>query len=120
MRSKETSHVIDLGTGPLGPLGSEPKDMKRDRGSIMTAPPFGYSPELPLRRPCGPKSRPALSAASLPAKLPAGISRSLRRLKGPHQRLSIFRVTLTPACDGPLDPLPDPSPLENGRPSCSA
>src|SRR3546814_20275458 len=76
--------------------------MKRDRGSIQTAPPFGYSPELPLRRPGGPQARPALSAASLPAKLPAGISRSLRRLKGLHQRPSICRVTLAPRCHGRL------------------
>ncbi|HEY9536908.1 MAG TPA: hypothetical protein VIS03_04885 [Kiloniellaceae bacterium] len=81
--------------------------MKRDRGSILTAPPFGYSPELPLRRPGGPKARPALSAASLPAKLPAGISRSLRRLKGLHQRLSICRVTLAPGCDGRLAAIED-------------
>jgi hypothetical protein len=107
MRSKETSHVVDLGTGPLGPLGSEPDGMRRDRGSILTAPPFGYSPELPLRRPGGPKARPALSAASLPAKLPAGIARSLRRLKGLHQRLSICRVTLAPGCDGRLGAIED-------------
>lgn len=107
MRSKETSHVANLGTGPLGPLGNESKDMRRDRGSVLTAPPFGYSPELPLRRPGGPKARPALSAASLPAKLPAGITSSLRRLKGLHQRLSICRVTLAPGCDGRLAAIDD-------------
>lgn len=105
MRSKETSHVV--GTGPLGPLGSEPEDMRRNRGSVLTAPPFGYSPELPLRRPGGPKARPALSAASLPAKLPAGIVSSLRRLKGLHQRLSICRVTLAPGCDSRLAAIED-------------
>lgn len=81
--------------------------MRRDRGSVLTAPPFGYSPELPLRRPGGPKARPALSAASLPAKLPTGIASSLRRLRGLHQRLSLCRVTLAPGCDGRLTAIDD-------------
>lgn len=107
MRSKETSHVVPFGTGPLGPLGNDQDGMMRKRGSVLTAPPFGYSPELPLRRPGGPKARPALSAASRPARLPAGIASSLRRLKGLHQRLSICRVTLAPGCDGRLATIDD-------------
>jgi len=109
MRSKETSHVVPFGTGPLGPLGNAPGDMLRERGSVLTAPPFGYSPELPLRRPGGPKARPALSAASRPARLPAVISSSLRRLKGLHQRLSLCRVTLAPGCDSRLTAIEDRS-----------
>jgi len=92
--------------------------MSTKRGSILTAPPFGYSPELPLRRSGGPKARPALSASqdtlapkhTVPAsRLPAGILRSLRRLKGLHQRLSLCRVTLAPGCDGRLCAIDDRS-----------
>jgi hypothetical protein len=99
-------------------MGSEPLGMSHERGSILTAPPFGYSPELPLRRPGGPKARPARSAAdpsfSLPGTsaatgLPAGIVSSLRRLRGLHQRLSICRVTLAPGCDSRLGPIDDRS-----------
>jgi hypothetical protein len=109
MRSKETSHVVRFSNGPLGPWGNELDGMRRDRGSILTAPPFGYSPELPLRRPGGPKARPALSAAPLLAKLPPGISRSLRRLRGLRQRLSLCRVTLAAGCDGRLAAIEDRS-----------
>jgi hypothetical protein len=84
-----------------------------ERGSILTAPPFGYSPELPLRRPGGPKARPALSASAHPAhhatRLPPGIESSLRRLKGLHQRLSLCRVTLAPGCDSRLSAIEDRS-----------
>ncbi|HEY9549695.1 MAG TPA: hypothetical protein VIR45_09355 [Kiloniellaceae bacterium] len=83
--------------------------MSWNRGSVLTAPPFGYSPELPLRRPGGPKARPALSAAHSSARLPAIIASSLRRLKGLHQRLSICRVTLAPGCDGRLAAIDDRS-----------
>src|SRR3546814_3040653 len=84
--------------------------MSWNRGSVLTAPPFGYSPELPLRRPGGPKARPALSVAhSSSAKLPATIASSLRRLKGLHQRLSICRITLAPGCDGRLAAIDDRS-----------
>jgi len=93
--------------------------MRWERGSILTAPPFGYSPELPLRRPGGPKARPANSAfsassgsassGSVPCSLPAGIASSLRRLKGLHQRLSLCRVSLAPGCDGRLDSIDDRS-----------
>lgn len=116
MRRKQSSHVANFGTGPLGPLGSAPEDMIWERGSILTAPPFGYSPELPLRRPGGPKARPALSASAASAspgghasRLPAGIVSSLRRLKGLHQRLSLCRVTLAPGCDGRLGAIEDRS-----------
>jgi hypothetical protein len=68
-------------------------------------PPFGYSPELPLRRSGGPKARPAHP----PARLPRGIARSLRRLRGLHLRLSLCRVTLTPGCDSRLARIDDPS-----------
>ncbi len=99
-------------------MGSEPIGMSRERGSILTAPPFGYSPELPLRRPGGPKARPARSAAqpsvSLPVisaavSLPAGIVSSLRRLRGLHQRLSLCRVTLAPGSDSRLGAIEDRS-----------
>jgi hypothetical protein len=87
--------------------------MSWERGSILTAPPFGYSPELPLRRPGGPKARPALSASansiSYATRLPSGILRSLRRLKGLHQRLSLCRVTLAPGCDSRLTAIDDRS-----------
>jgi len=106
MRSKQTTHVVDLGANPLGPLGSDPERMSWDRGSVLTAPPFGYSPELPLRRPGGPKARPALSVS---ARLPAGIASSLRRLKGLHLRLSLCRVTLAQGCDGRLAAVDDRS-----------
>ncbi|MGF1630691.1 MAG: hypothetical protein ACFCUT_14555 [Kiloniellaceae bacterium] len=79
--------------------------MRCDRGSVLTAPPFGYSPELPLRRPGGPKARPAHSAA----RLPVGIASSLRRLKGLHQRLSLCRVTLAPGCHSRLTAIDDRS-----------
>ena len=79
--------------------------MSWDRGSILTAPPFGYSPELPLRRPGGPKARPAHSAA----RLPSSIASSLRRLKGLHQRLSLCRVTLARGCDSRLTAIEDRS-----------
>jgi len=69
----------------------------------MTAPPFGYSPELPLCRPGGPKTRPAHSASHLPA----GIASSLRRLRGLHLRLSLCRITLAPGCDSRLTPIDD-------------
>jgi hypothetical protein len=71
----------------------------------LTTPPFGYSPELPLRRPGGPKARPAHP----PARLPQGIARSLRRLRGLHLRLSLCRVALTPGCDSRLLRIDDPS-----------
>lgn len=84
--------------------------MSWERGSILTAPPFGYSPELPLRRSGGPKARPAHSASAGPAsRLPAGIVNSLRRLKGLHQRLSLCRVTLAPGCDSRLGDIDDRS-----------
>ncbi|GAB4352848.1 MAG: hypothetical protein Kow00114_01700 [Kiloniellaceae bacterium] len=97
--------------------------MSWERGSVLTAPPFGYSPELPLRRPGGPKARPASSrfAAALesaspqplpsaaPCGLPAGIARSLRRLRGLHQRLSLCRVSLAPGCDSRLARIDDRS-----------
>lgn len=81
--------------------------MERNRGSILTAPPFGYSPELPLRRPGGPNARPAHSATPLLAKLPAAVASSLRRLKGLRQRLSLCRVTLEPGCDSRLSAIED-------------
>lgn len=109
MRSKETSHVVGFSSGSLGPWGNGLDDMRRDRGSVLTAPPFGYSPELPLRRPGGPKARPALSAAPRLAKLPAGIARSLKRLKGLRQRLSLCRVTLAAGCDSRLAAIEDRS-----------
>ena len=105
MRSKQTSHVIDIGNDPLGPLGSDAEGMRWNRGSVLTAPPFGYSPELPLRRPGGPKARPAHFAA----RLPNGIASSLRRLKGLHQRLSLCRVTLAAGCDSRLTDIDDRS-----------
>jgi hypothetical protein len=83
--------------------------MRWDRGSVLRAPPFGDSPELPLRRPGGPKARPALSAASFPARIPEGISRSLRRLKGLRQRLSLCRVSLAYGCDSRLSGIEDRS-----------
>ena len=87
--------------------------MSWERGSILTAPPFGYSPELPLRRSGGPKARPALSAAgasvAFASRLPAGIISSLRRLKGLHLRLSLCRITLAPGCDGRLCTIDDRS-----------
>jgi hypothetical protein len=87
--------------------------MNWERGSILTAPPFGYSPELPLRRSGGPKARPATSASADPlayaTRLPAGIVCSLRRLKGLHQRLSLCRVTLAPGCDSRLGAIEDRS-----------
>lgn len=43
------------------------------------------------------------------SRLPAGIVRSLRRLKGLHQRLSLCRVTLAPGCDGRLSGIDDRS-----------
>ncbi len=98
MRSKQPSHVHLIYGGPLSPLGSQPDDMSGERGSVLTAPPFGYSPELPLRRPGGPKTRPALSALSMPQ----GITSSLRRLRGLHLRLSLCRVTLARGSDGRL------------------
>ena len=103
MRSKQTSPVVDSSGDPLGPLGSGADGTGWERGSILTAPPFGYSPELPLRRPGGPKTRPANSACPLPD----GIVSSLRRLKGLHQRLSICRVFLTLGCDSRLDAIED-------------
>lgn len=113
MRRKQSPHVANFGSGPLGPLGSEPEDMNWERGSILTAPPFGYSPELPLRRSGGPKARPAHPASAEPAaavsRLPAGIVSSLRRLKGLHQRLSLCRVTLAPGCDSRLGAIEDRS-----------
>jgi len=114
MRSKQTSHVVDIGHDPLGPLGSAPDDMRWERGSILTAPPFGYSPELPRRRPGGPKARPANSTFSVtsgqaPSRLPAGIVSSLRRLKGLHQRLSLCRVSLASGCDSRLPSIEDRS-----------
>ena len=69
--------------------------MERDRGSILTAPPFGFSPELPLRRPGGPTARPAHS-------VPDGIKDSLRRLRGLHLRLSLCRIGLRQGSDGRL------------------
>ncbi len=113
MRRKQSPHVENFGGGPLGPLGSAPEDMSWERGSILTAPPFGYSPELPLRRSGGPKARPARSASgeAVPraARLPSGIVRSLRRLKGLHQRLSLCRVTLAPGSDARLGAIEDRS-----------
>lgn len=119
MRSKQTSHVVDIAHDPLGPLGSAADGMRWERGSVLTAPPFGYSPELPLRRPGGPKARPAssaFSAASATAvagyascRLPATIASSLRRLKGLHQRLSLCRVSLAPGCDSRLAGIDDRS-----------
>lgn len=71
-----------------------------DGGSILTAPPFGFSPELPLRRPGGPTARPASS-------LPDGIRESLRRLRGLNLSLSLCRVSLVPGSDGRLTALED-------------
>ena len=105
MRSKQTTHDHLIDGGPLSPLGSDSDDMSWKRGSILTAPPFGYSPELPLRRPGGPKTRPALSAL----RMPGAIVTSLRRLRGLHLRLSLCRVILAPGCDGRLGPIDDPS-----------
>lgn len=105
MQSKPTSHVPCLESDPLGPVGNDSEDMRWERGSILTAPPFGYSPELPLRRPGGPKARPARSASS--CSLPSGIARSLLRLRGLHLRLSLCRVTLAPGCDGRLAAIDD-------------
>ncbi len=109
MRSKQTSHVPCLDGGPLGPVGNDAEDMRWERGSILTAPPFGYSPELPLRRPGGPKARPALSASPRESSLPRGIASSLRRLRGLHLRLSLCRVTLAPGCDSRLTGIDDRS-----------
>lgn len=83
--------------------------MRWNRGSVLTAPPFGYSPELPLRRPGGPKARPALSATGFAARFPEGIARSLRLLKGLRQRLSICRVSLARGCDSRLTAIEDRS-----------
>ncbi|WP_193370388.1 hypothetical protein [Pelagibius marinus] len=83
--------------------------MRWERGSILTAPPFGYSPELPLRRPGGPKTRPAISGSPPPSGLPKGIANSLRRLRGLHLRLSLCRVTLAPGCDSRLSGIDDRS-----------
>lgn len=105
MRSKQTTHDHLIDGGPLSPFGGEPDDMSWKRGSVLTAPPFGYSPELPLRRPGGPKTRPALSAL----RMPSGIVSSLRRLRGLHLRLSLCRVTLASGCDGRLDMIDDRS-----------
>ena len=84
-----------------------------ERGSRLTAPPFGYSPELPLRRPGGPKTRPAPSATSLASRLapslPAGVARSLQRLRGLHLRLAICRVEVTAGCDSRLSQVDDRS-----------
>ena len=113
MRSKQTTHVHRFDGGSHGPVGTEVEDMSWERGSILTAPPFGYSPELPLRRPGGPKTRPAVSAPQNPAvpapRLPRGIASSLRRLRGLHLRLSLCRVTLAPGCDGRLTGIDDRS-----------
>lgn len=109
MRSKQSSHVHCLGGGPLGPVETDVDDMSWERGSILTAPPFGYSPELPLRRPGGPKARPALSASSRPVSLPGAIADSLRRLRGLHLRLSLCRVTLAGGCDSRLFGIEDRS-----------
>ena len=109
MRSKQTTRVHCLDGGPLGPVGSDAEDMRWERGSILTAPPFGYSPELPLRRPGGPKARPALSASPRPTSLPKGIASSLRRLRGLHLRLSLCRVTLARGCDSRLSGIEDRS-----------
>lgn len=75
-------------------------DLSLDRGSILTAPPFGFSPELPLRRPGGPTARPAPS-------VPKGIKGSLRRLRGVNLNLSLCRVSLRPGSDGRLVPVDD-------------
>ncbi|HIP79806.1 MAG TPA: hypothetical protein EYH07_15255 [Kiloniellaceae bacterium] len=72
-----------------------------NRGSVLTAPPFGFSPELPLRRPGGPTARPALSVPEL-------IQSSLRRLRGLHVRLSLCRVSLRQGSDGRLTAIDDP------------
>jgi hypothetical protein len=80
-----------------------------ERGSTLTAPPFGYSPELPRCRPGGPKTRPANSLGHLPSRLPAGISRSLRRLRGLHLRLSLCRVSIATGCDSRLAQIDDGS-----------
>lgn len=85
--------------------------MSWQRGSILTAPPFGYSPELPLRRPGGPKARPAVSApaSATTVRMPRGIASSLRRLRGLHLRFSLCRITLAPGCDGRLTGVDDRS-----------
>ena len=75
-------------------------DLRLDRGSILTAPPFGFSPELPLRRPGGPTARPAPS-------VPEGIKDILRRLRGLNINLSLCRVSLRPGSDGRLGPVDD-------------
>jgi len=105
MRSKQTTHVNLISGGPLSPLGKDAKGMSWQGGSDLTAPPFGNSPELPLRRPGSPNARPAFSAL----RMPPGITRSLRRLRGLHLRLSLGRVTLEPGCDSPLGPIDDRS-----------
>lgn len=105
MQSKQTTHAHLIDGGPLSPLGGESDDMSWERGSLLTAPPFGYSPELPLRRPGGPKTRPALSAE----RMPGGIASSLRRLQGLHLRLSLCRVTLSRGSDSRLSAIDDSS-----------
>jgi len=105
MRSKQTPHVHLISGGPLSPLGKDAEDMSWEGGSVLTAPPFGYSPELPLRRPGGPNTRPAFSAT----RMPPGIVRSLRRLRGLHLRFSLCRVSLVPGCDSRLTAIDDRS-----------
>ncbi|GAB4392047.1 MAG: hypothetical protein Tsb0032_06150 [Kiloniellaceae bacterium] len=118
MRSKQSTHVPCFDGAPLGPVGRDVEDMSWERGSILTAPPFGYSPELPLRRPGGPKARPALSASAAGSasgsiaptiRLPRGIASSLRRLRGLHLRLSLCRVSLAAGCDARLTGIDDRS-----------
>ena len=105
MRSKQTTHDHTIYGGPPNPLGNSRDDMSWERGSSLTAPPFGYPPELPLRRPGGPKIRPALSAL----RMPEGIARSLRRLRGLHLRVSLCRLSLTRGCDSRLMQIDDRS-----------
>ena len=105
MRSKETTHVQLIGGGPLSPLGKDARDVSWQGGSVLTAPPFGYSPELPLRRPGSPNARPAFSAL----RMPDGITRSLRRLRGLHLRLSLGRVALVSGSGSRLGPIDDRS-----------
>ena len=104
MRSKHESQASELSGGPQGAplrdLDRVKAGLRFDRGSVLTAPPFGFSPELPLSRPGGPTARPALS-------VPPGIKGSLRRLRGLHLQLSLCRVCLRPGSDGRLAPFDD-------------
>ena len=114
MRSKHGSQGSPIAGGPAGAAGGVPArlatSLELERGSILTAPPFGFSPELPLSRPGGPTARPAPSVpGAIPGGIPDGIRDSLRRLRGQHLRLSLCRIRLRQGSDGRLAGIDDPS-----------